>query len=252
MAFRFAPQLRVGRVGERVFLTIYGQTYVAQNGTHVRNPDARHRLTNHMVEIKTDVHQPRNVFMERYSDVEKQTLGGPWRARAEGVSFFAYMFISPTRMHNDADVDSWVDELAETIHNSNHNSSSSNSANGPLELRHSAQIHGIPLILLYDTKRLCSLLDTLSAAAGQDGSSIRYHSIVNRNGQRGYTTGGYTLPIDMLRAAEVCEQRFLLGIPLSDEPPDFDESDMLDIEDHMRENEPPPPPLSSPPSITST
>ncbi len=48
------------------------------------------------IELKTDDYEHSktpNFFLERYSDVHKETPGGPWRARKHGVHVFCYYFI---------------------------------------------------------------------------------------------------------------------------------------------------------------
>ena len=47
------------------------------------------------VELKTDSYsmtKTPNFFVERYSDVERGTNGGPWRAAHDDVTYFVYMY----------------------------------------------------------------------------------------------------------------------------------------------------------------
>ena len=38
-----------------------------------------------------------NYFMERYSDTERGTTGGPWRAARDDVDYFVYMYLQQKR-----------------------------------------------------------------------------------------------------------------------------------------------------------
>lgn len=49
------------------------------------------------VELKTDSYpmdKTPNFFIEKFSDMTKESLGGPWRAAADGIELFVYHFIN--------------------------------------------------------------------------------------------------------------------------------------------------------------
>ena len=48
------------------------------------------------VELKADSYDPNrtpNLFMERWSDVDRKKPGGPWRALENGANIFCYWFV---------------------------------------------------------------------------------------------------------------------------------------------------------------
>lgn len=101
-------QISVGKEGERIFLESY-PWFQYNNVKNCRAPDFIHRETGALVELKYDVSKKAkkdkpgkdgkqiNFFVERYSDRDRKTLGGPFRAAEEGVDYYVYMFKEPKR-----------------------------------------------------------------------------------------------------------------------------------------------------------
>jgi hypothetical protein len=56
--------------------------------------------TGHKIELKTDTYDMSRTpffFFERFSNSEKQSPGGPWRALKDRVPLFVYMFVKNNR-----------------------------------------------------------------------------------------------------------------------------------------------------------
>lgn len=90
--FSFNEQLVVGSGGEQLFLDHYPDPMAV-------SLDLRWDFTRlsdgARVELKTDTYDPRryqNFFFERYSDSERKTPGGPWRAKKDKIGLFIYFF----------------------------------------------------------------------------------------------------------------------------------------------------------------
>jgi len=87
----FKASLNKGNLGEAELLTLFSA---------MTKLDGRHgdlQLGSYKVELKTDyyLHKPGgNFFMERYSDVNVGSPGGPWQARVHGCKYFVYYFIN--------------------------------------------------------------------------------------------------------------------------------------------------------------
>jgi hypothetical protein len=103
MAYSFADQLKVGEWGEATLLEYYPHPLVPLapadglvGGLKARRKADFWRVSDGgLVEVKTDtwsMDATPNFFMERYSDREKQSPGGPWRALQDGISSFVYLF----------------------------------------------------------------------------------------------------------------------------------------------------------------
>lgn len=89
--FNFAQQKDVGDVGEQEFLAAYPDM-VKLDGflADFRTPDGE------TVELKTDTYAMKdtpNYFMEYFSNIDAKTIGGPWRAKRDNVTWFVYYFI---------------------------------------------------------------------------------------------------------------------------------------------------------------
>lgn len=93
--FSFKPQLKVGEAGEKHFAERYDnvtQTDGRLNDFIYQSPEGEKT-----VELKTDTYSMNktpNAFMEYYSDMDKGTLGGPWRAARDKVDYFVYYYLS--------------------------------------------------------------------------------------------------------------------------------------------------------------
>ena len=106
-AFGFQEQLKVGSEGESLFLKLFDKFYVANNEKNCRLPDFIHRKTGALVEVKYDDSTraildrngyQMNFFIEKFSNDEYQTLGGPFRAVSEGCDYYVYIFKKPCRI----------------------------------------------------------------------------------------------------------------------------------------------------------
>jgi hypothetical protein len=94
MTFKFKKQLRQGEIGEAIFYMAHQGTLSKEDG---RARDFSCALTGAGVELKTDFYNMDATpffFMERFSNREKQSPGGPYQAQANGTKWFVYFFIS--------------------------------------------------------------------------------------------------------------------------------------------------------------
>jgi hypothetical protein len=88
--FKFNDQLSVGGSGEELFLSLHPWLNKADGIKFDFERDGK------TVELKTDTYSmksTKNFFMERYSDTDRGTPGGPWRAAKDNVSYFVYMYL---------------------------------------------------------------------------------------------------------------------------------------------------------------
>lgn len=88
--FKFNTQLDVGAEGEKLFLSLYPWLNKADGIKYDFERDGK------TVELKTDTYsmdKTPNFFMEKFSDKNRSTFGGPWRAAKDNVDFFVYMFL---------------------------------------------------------------------------------------------------------------------------------------------------------------
>lgn len=100
MSFNFQRQLEVGNNGEALLLEHYRST----EGQVLHKIDAKSPIgdfllqpSGKIVEVKTDTYlmeRTPNFFMEFHSNLEKKTLGGPWRAFDLGADIFLYLFLN--------------------------------------------------------------------------------------------------------------------------------------------------------------
>jgi hypothetical protein len=95
--FYFQKQLTAGKEGENLMLKYYHMPLLPSTD---RKYDFRCVHTGHKVEIKTDTYDISRTpyfFFERYSNLEKQSPGGPWRASQDRVPIFVYFFVKNNR-----------------------------------------------------------------------------------------------------------------------------------------------------------
>jgi hypothetical protein len=92
--FSFSKQLNAGNSGEADFKKFY------KDLEPVKSEDLKYDfLLNNgsKIEVKCDTYpmdKTPNFFMEYYSDINKQSLGGPWRSKSHEISTFVYYFIN--------------------------------------------------------------------------------------------------------------------------------------------------------------
>lgn len=93
VSFSFKKQLRVGDEGEALFR----QNYASLNPVKSEDKAIDFLINgNESVELKTDTYlmsDTPNMFIEQYSDDEKKTLGGLWRAYDDKVKYFVYFYM---------------------------------------------------------------------------------------------------------------------------------------------------------------
>ena len=115
--FGFARQNEVGKSGEQLLLENYydGKLQkldkLSPIGDFMR-PDGK------IIEVKTDTYpmsRTENFFMEFYSNKEKKTLGGPWRAFDKGADVPIYLFVSDLIYFEFTALDKLVKELESVI-----------------------------------------------------------------------------------------------------------------------------------------
>lgn len=115
MTFKFKTQLSVGDSGEKLFLEHYPKKIQLYTG---REYDFDCLETGRKLELKTDTYpmiKTPNFFMERYSDSDKKSNGGPWRAAADSVDDFFYMFVSDRVWFHFANPVALVEKLDKII-----------------------------------------------------------------------------------------------------------------------------------------
>lgn len=94
MRHHFAESVKKGDLGEAWFLENYHIKGLTKLDTRslvgdYRAPDGR------IIEVKTefyDLARTPNFFFEHYSNLEKKTMGGPWRARDQGADILVHFF----------------------------------------------------------------------------------------------------------------------------------------------------------------
>jgi len=89
----FKEQLVVGTRGEELFMERYPRKLEIYPG---RAYDFTLKNSRETLELKTDTYnidKSDNFFFERFSDVHKESPGGPWRACKDGVDIFCYYFV---------------------------------------------------------------------------------------------------------------------------------------------------------------
>ena len=105
--FDFYHQKNIGDIGEKHIINKY-PTWIANNNKDVKNPDLVHISTKALSEVKYDEStramrdrngNQLNFFIEVYSDNDRQTLGGPFRANEEGVDYLVYIFADPFKIY---------------------------------------------------------------------------------------------------------------------------------------------------------
>lgn len=88
----FQKQLEIGNRAEELFMERYPRKLEIFPG---REYDFTVKSSREKVELKTDTYNMNkspNFFFERFSDVHRQTPGGPWRAYEDGIDIFCYYF----------------------------------------------------------------------------------------------------------------------------------------------------------------
>jgi hypothetical protein len=98
MSHSFQRQLRVGQIGEVLFYQAHQGTLRQEGG---REHDFTCLLSGEKYELKSDLYNMEATpyfFIERYSNAEKKSPGGPWQALTHGADWFCYMFVTNLRV----------------------------------------------------------------------------------------------------------------------------------------------------------
>jgi len=104
--FGFHQQNAIGKRGEDLFLKKFPQWSANNLAEQCKEPDFKD-AHGRKLELKFDVSERArkdkngnqlNFFMETVSNDRKNTPGGVFRAKKEGVEFFVYMFENPLRI----------------------------------------------------------------------------------------------------------------------------------------------------------
>jgi hypothetical protein len=115
--FTFKEQIEVGNKGEAWLKANYHMQplqkldYKSAIGDFMR-PDGK------IIEIKTDTYplaRTQNFFLEYYSNLQKKSIGGPWRTFEHGADIFLYLFSSDNVYFESTNVLSLVREADEII-----------------------------------------------------------------------------------------------------------------------------------------
>mgnify|MGYP001619550197 CR=1 FL=1 len=100
----FNKDLKRGQIGESIFENLFSN-FVAKSKVYAHDfvfTESAKELCGKTIEIKTDSYDPNktgNFFMERFSDSEKETDGGPWRAKGDRVFWYVYVFLANKTMY---------------------------------------------------------------------------------------------------------------------------------------------------------
>lgn len=103
--YKFNSQNKTGVTGENLFSTCYNDLEPKKPETLAYDFDIK---SNKKIELKSDtwgMEDTPNFFMESISNSSKGTIGGPWRAKKDGVDFFVYLFLKNKTFF-------WFDTLA--------------------------------------------------------------------------------------------------------------------------------------------
>ncbi len=93
MSFNFKSQLKLGSLGETLFFEANCSNLYRLDGKH---GDFQCKRTKAITELKTDywnMEATPNMFFERYSDMDKQSPGGPWQSLLHGAKYFVYFYV---------------------------------------------------------------------------------------------------------------------------------------------------------------
>lgn len=106
--FDFKEQLSIGQKGEELFHVTYPELIRTDGrcGDFI-TPDG------YIVELKCDSYSGSpNFFMERYSSIDSEKLGGPWQSQQGKVTDFVYYFVAEGIIYwfNVDQLVKWLDE----------------------------------------------------------------------------------------------------------------------------------------------
>lgn len=88
----FNKDLAFGNESEAYLVSTYPDKFELLDG---RNADLKLKESGKLFELKTERRsdlQTANIFVERISNKNKMTVGGPWKAKEDGCEYIAYLF----------------------------------------------------------------------------------------------------------------------------------------------------------------
>jgi hypothetical protein len=107
----FKKSLSIGQMGETLYFAASNGTLERLDG---RKADFRVMSSDDLVELKTDSYSMStgNFFIERYSDVNKKSPGGPFQASANGCKYFDYFYVQDLAIFrfNTEELCQWIKE----------------------------------------------------------------------------------------------------------------------------------------------
>lgn len=113
--FDFQTQLSLGSEGEEAFLDRYPSPLSISLD---KRWDFNRLSDGARVELKSDTYCPNkypNFVMERFSDIERSTPGGPWRAKKDKIGLFIYYFAKTGLYYEFTNLAALVAELDSLI-----------------------------------------------------------------------------------------------------------------------------------------
>jgi hypothetical protein len=115
--FDFKEQLEVGTRGEELFLEHYPKKLTIHPGF---DGDFIIDKTGEKIELKTDTYnmdKTENFFIERYSDLYKESPGSAWQAYQHGCTKFCYYFVRHNLWYEFNDLPKLIERLEDLTAN---------------------------------------------------------------------------------------------------------------------------------------
>lgn len=95
--FNFREQKETAVRFERIAIDLLNTQSAFENFVHATDDaaiaDAHDPLTDEWLEIKTDHTETSNHFVERYSNYQRKTPGGPWQYLERGAKYYSFYYI---------------------------------------------------------------------------------------------------------------------------------------------------------------
>lgn len=89
--FDWEKQLEIGNSAQDKFFRLYADSLTRTKGNH--SGDFKIVQTGETIELKSDQYtKTNNFFIERWSKVEDNKVGGPWQAITHGSKYYVYWF----------------------------------------------------------------------------------------------------------------------------------------------------------------
>lgn len=112
MRHNFAKSKLIGQKGEELFMKLYPVPLEHLDG---RKGDFRVVSTGELLELKSDsydIAKTANFFMERFSNFDRKTDGGPWQSLEHGADLWVYWYTTNLRafVFNTKELVEFLDE----------------------------------------------------------------------------------------------------------------------------------------------